>query len=198
VSTETCNLKAGDRVEVIHPSYRGLLGKVVGIGHRLSLPGELVANVEHDKGFNTDWRVRDLKLVEEGQPDRRKLTSTEVRVTSETGGAKGVKEARFDQIPTWPLWQVAVKFGKGNEKYPMTDDGLDNWRRGYEWSKSYAACMRHLTAFWSGEDIDEETGQLHLIAVAWHAMVMSEWWSREEMHKFDDRQDPRNPLEVKG
>lgn len=74
---------------------------------------------------------------------------TEVRTTSSSGGQKGVKLARFDLIPVGPLTALAEHFGRGALKY---DD--NQWRRGYEWSKSYAAVMRHWTKFWGGEDYD--------------------------------------------
>lgn len=73
----------------------------------------------------------------------------EIRTTSSTGGQKGVKLERFDLIPIGPLTHLARHYGRGAEKY-------DNhqWRQGYEWSKSYAALLRHLTAWWNGEEYD--------------------------------------------
>lgn len=47
-----------------------------------------------------------------------------------------------------------------------------NWERGMKWSRCFDALMRHLTAWWQGEDIDVETGQNHLTAVAWNALVL--------------------------
>ena len=75
--------------------------------------------------------------------------TAEVRTTSATGGMKGVKLERFDLIPIGPLTELARHYGRGAEKY-------DNhqWRKGYEWSKSYSALLRHLTAFWNGENYD--------------------------------------------
>lgn len=110
----------------------------------------------------------------------------EVRTTSATGGQKGVKRARFDLIPIGPLTALAEHYGRGAEKY-------DNhqWRKGYEWSKSYAALQRHLTAFWDGEDIDPDpamNGASHLAAVAWHAFTLLEF--AERFPEFDDRYKP--------
>lgn len=113
----------------------------------------------------------------------------ETRETADSGGAKGVKLARFDQIPAYPLRLLAEKYGKGNDKYPATN-GIDNWRNGYPWHLSYGAMMRHANAFWLGEDIDPDDGTPHLIAVAWHAFTMTEW-SRHPglVAKYDTRQD---------
>jgi hypothetical protein len=115
-------------------------------------------------------------------------TSGEVRVTSSTGGQKGTKIARFDLIPAGALRELAEHYGRGAVKYERVN-GLDNWRNGYSWSLSYAALHRHLNAFWSGEDIDEETGSKHLVAAAWHCMTLIEFMNRLDLAGFDDRQD---------
>ena len=104
----------------------------------------------------------------------------EVRVTSETGGQKGSKLARFDLIPVGPLTTLAELYGKGAEKYADR-----NWERGYDWSLSYAALQRHLTAFWGGQDNDPEHGLPHLASVAWHAFAMMEWANTHP--EFDNR-----------
>ncbi len=100
-----------------------------------------------------------------------KKDQEEHRVTDpETGGEKNSKLARFDLIPTGPLWKLAEHYGEGAKKY---DDR--NWERGYRWSLSYAALNRHLNAWWDGEDFDEETGSNHMTAVLWHAMALLEF-----------------------
>lgn len=113
--------------------------------------------------------------------------SDEVRTTSSTGGQKGVKPARFDLIPADSLWELAEHYGKGAAKYPA-DGGPDNWRRGYEWSKSFGAMMRHAVLALGGEDVDAETGSKHLTAVAWHALTLVHWMNSPAMQHFDDRQ----------
>jgi hypothetical protein len=104
----------------------------------------------------------------------------EVRLTSKTGGEKGSKLARFDLLPVGPLTELAEHFGRGAQKYEDR-----NWERGYDWSLSYAALMRHLTQFWAGEDIDPETGGKHIIAVAWHALALAQFMDRNR--EFDNR-----------
>lgn len=95
----------------------------------------------------------------------------EVRVTNEkTGGQKGTKLARFELLPAGPLTELAEHYGRGSQKYEDR-----NWERGYDWSLSFGALMRHAWAFWSGEDIDAETGSKHIIAVAWHALALAEF-----------------------
>lgn len=104
----------------------------------------------------------------------------EVRTSSSTGGEKGVKLERFDLIPVDALSTVAQLYGQGAKKYSE-----HNWRKGYEWSKSYAALQRHANLFWKGEDIDEEMGLPHLAAVVFHAFALMTFM--EEQPKFDDR-----------
>jgi hypothetical protein len=134
--------------------------------------------------------------------------SAETRTTSSTGGQKGVKIERYDLIPVGPLRALAVHFGKGARKY---DDG--QWRKGYEWSKTLSALMRHLEAFREGLDYDvcsndpegcsfvtakgvtyepveddtcyNHTGSHHLDAVMWHSFVLREFTDTHPEH--DDR-----------
>lgn len=97
-----------------------------------------------------------------------------------TGAEKGSKKARFDLIPVKPLWELAEHYGIGSLKYADR-----NWEKGYKWSLSFAACMRHLQSFWNGEDIDKETGSKHIIASAWHCLAMAEFM--ETNRQNDDR-----------
>ena len=124
------------------------------------------------------------------------IDASEVRVAHATGASKGQKDARFDLIPTEPLRQLAVHYGLGARKYesiPRAEghDGaaVDNWRLGFPFSSSTAALMRHFNAWQSGEDVDEETGSNHLIAVIWHAMTLVQFQATPGFTEaFDDRQ----------
>lgn len=111
----------------------------------------------------------------------------EIRMTSSTGGQKGSKLARHDLIPTLPLDFLAKVYGMGAKKY---DD--NNWRLGYKWSLNYAAMQRHLLAFWSGQDLDEESGLPHLAHAAWHCFALLEFSQsgNPQYQQFDDRYVP--------
>lgn len=104
----------------------------------------------------------------------------ETRVISATGGVKGRKLARYGLIPPDALRQLAEHYGRGAQKYDP-----DNWMRGYDWDLSYDAMQRHAGQFWGGEDRDEETGSLHVIAVAWHALTLAEF--NRTHPEFDNR-----------
>ncbi len=74
---------------------------------------------------------------------------------------------KFDQekikwhlLPPELMEGVAMVLMHGAEKY-----GYRNWETGMDYSRPFSACMRHLWAWWMGEDNDKETGMPHL----WHA-----------------------------
>jgi hypothetical protein len=63
-------------------------------------------------------------------------------------------------IPPEALLQIAEVLGFGAAKY-----GENNWRMdgdNTKWSRTYSSAQRHLNAFWSGEDLDPESGLPHL------------------------------------
>lgn len=95
-----------------------------------------------------------------------KAVADEVRVTSETGGQKGQKLARLGSLDPLALLEVAKVAGFGERKY----DRL-NYMKGYDWSLSFDAGMRHRLAAWSGEDFDPESGLPHLAHAAWHDLT---------------------------
>lgn len=64
---------------------------------------------------------------------------------------------RMELLPPDALIEIAKVFTMGAEKYADR-----NWERGMDWGRIYAATMRHLSAFWAGEDIDSEWGYSHL------------------------------------
>lgn len=102
-----------------------------------------------------------------GDSDGDRAVHRETRVTSPTGGMKGTKPERYDLLPRTALDAVAVVYGHGAAKYAD-----HNWRKGYAWSLSYAALMRHLTAFWDGENYDTESGLPHLSHAAFHVNTL--------------------------
>lgn len=100
-------------------------------------------------------------------------TSDEFRVVHPSGGEKGQKGRRYDLLPADVLDAAADHFGAGAAKYEDR-----NWERGYEYSLSYGALMRHLQAWWQGEELDEE-GNHHMDAVLFHAMVLRAFQLRD-------------------
>lgn len=109
-------------------------------------------------------------------------------VESETGGKKGQKLERYDLIPPYTLAAIARQYGRGALKY---DD--NNWRKGYPWSLSYAAAMRHLVEFWDRENWDTDPfwdevdmpRPHHLDAAIFHLITLREFFNTHP--EFDDR-----------
>jgi hypothetical protein len=168
-------------VEIAAGKALDLLGLSVGVKRKQ--PGRMRADTD------AEYRERIAVWCTEGPAPPPPTEAAEVRVVNEkTGGEKGSKLARFDLVPVEPLILLAEHFGRGARKYADR-----NWEKGYDWSLSFAAMMRHAWAFWSGEDIDPETGSPHIIAVAWHAFALAEFMRR---HPELDNRPKRAPRAV--
>jgi hypothetical protein len=68
-----------------------------------------------------------------------------------------------------------------------------NWEKGANYSVPYASLMRHLLAFWEGEDNDPESNLPHLYHVLMNAAMLVRYF---EQHKdLDDR--PKKEVDSK-
>lgn len=77
---------------------------------------------------------------------------------------KPVQARKFDDgkpplslLPATALTNIAQIMAYGAEKY-----GRNNWQKGLEWTRLLDAALRHLYAFASGQDADEESGLPHV------------------------------------
>ena len=100
------------------------------------------------------------------------------------GRKEDAQKVRTDLLPVYPLleWSRVLTFGAS--KY-----GDHNWRGGIKYSRLYAATMRHLFAFWGGEDNDQETGLSHLTHALCEVGFLLEFTKRKDL---DDRYVPSN------
>lgn len=64
---------------------------------------------------------------------------------------------RLDLIPYDALIPVGRVLTSGAARY-----GDRNWENGIKTGRLFAACMRHLWAWWNGEDCDPDTGERHV------------------------------------
>jgi len=72
--------------------------------------------------------------------------------------AVGVKKAPLSTVPSGVLMELGVAMLEGARKY-----GRHNWRvSGVRGSVYYDAVMRHMMAWWEGEDIDRDSGISHV------------------------------------
>lgn len=107
--------------------------------------------------------------------------SKEVRVVDpDTGGEKGQKDAQLSALDPLPLLELAKVAGFGADKYERY-----NFAKGYAWHFSFDAMQRHLLQFWSGEDLDEESGLPHLAHAMWHCHALMTFMLRNR--GTDDR-----------
>lgn len=104
----------------------------------------------------------------------------EQRLTSPTGGQKGQKPERHSLIPGHALDEVARVYAFGAEKY---DD--HNWRKGYAWSLSMDAMLRHANALKKGEWLDAESGLPHMAHAAFHCLSLLEWAAIGQIEQND-------------
>lgn len=141
-------------------------------------------------GSASDRKVLSLDAFDDAAHRNRAtfISEGEVRTTSSTGGEKGMKPERYSLIPVPALDIMARLYGFGAEKY-----AAHNWRKGYEWSKSFDSLFRHATAALNGEDIDPETGLPHLAGAAFHCFTLMVFM--QEHPEFDDRWKPETDIE---
>ena len=71
--------------------------------------------------------------------------------------AESASKPQLELLPSGPLEEIAAVLTFGAAKYEA-----NNWCRGARWGRYYAALLRHLFAWWRGEDRDPETGLSHL------------------------------------
>lgn len=96
-------------------------------------------------------------------------------IKADGGGLRyDANKARYDLLPPEAMDALAMHYAKGAAKYADR-----NWERGMSWGKCFASLMRHAWAFWKGEDIDQETGTHHMVAVAWNAIAIFTYHSRK-------------------
>lgn len=58
---------------------------------------------------------------------------------------------------------------------------------GMAWSSVYESLLRHLLAYWDGEENDAESGLPHLLHAAWNIMCLYTYNRHEQYHPGDDR-----------
>lgn len=79
-------------------------------------------------------------------------------VTVDNGGLRFNEEKpRVDLIPPEVIFSLGTTLSAGAKKYAER-----NWERGMNWSNTFASLVRHTWKFWRGEEVDEETGCLHV------------------------------------
>lgn len=81
---------------------------------------------------------------------------------------------RTDLLPPNTLLEIAKVFGHGAQKYSD-----NNWMQGTSWSRYYGAALRHILAWWSGENRDTESGESHLAHAVCCLMILMEYQRKD-------------------
>jgi hypothetical protein len=88
---------------------------------------------------------------------------------------------RLDLIPPEALQRVGEVYTYGSRKYAD-----HNWRKGLKYSRLYGATLRHLFAFWTGEDNDKESKLPHLAHATFGLLGLLQY-QEEGRRQLDDR-----------
>lgn len=101
--------------------------------------------------------------------------------TLKEGTKKDDGKPRWELVPYDAVRGVVEILTFGAKKYDAR-----NWERGIAYGRVFGAVQRHLTAWWSGEDLDPESGRSHLDHAMCEIMFLSAYEKRN-MTQFDDR-----------
>jgi len=101
--------------------------------------------------------------------DKSEIVADALKKCQKEEGAKRYDfgKLRWDLIPYDALEKVVEVYTHGSAKY---DD--ENWRNGMNYKRMYGSIMRHLTKWYRGEDIDKDSGCLHLSNVVWGCLSL--------------------------
>lgn len=95
--------------------------------------------------------------------------------------AVGIAKVPFSPIPAQVMAETGLAMLEGALKY-----GRFNWRvAGVRASVYYDAALRHLTAFYEGQDVDPDSGLSHLVKAIACCVVLRDSQLRENW--VDDR-----------
>lgn len=98
-----------------------------------------------------------------------------------TGVKKDEGKPRWELVPFDAIRGVVEILTFGAKKYAAR-----NWERGIAYGRVFGAIMRHLTAWWGGENLDPESGKSHLDHAMCELMFLSAYEKRG-MTSLDDR-----------
>jgi hypothetical protein len=98
-----------------------------------------------------------------------------------SGGVKHDQgKAPWHLLPPDAMEEVLKVLSYGANKYSER-----NWEKGMDWSRAFSAMMRHMWAWWAGEDHDGETGLSHLAHAACCVLFLLAYSKRFD--GYDDR-----------
>ncbi len=141
---------------------------------------ELGQNGEKRGGFKRDlvkpagWTAPEPKLqwILDGHANKEpSAPSSDGNIVPGFAPKFDATKVRVDLLPIEPMLQIANVFGFGAKKY-----FANSYRQGetVAWSRTYGSIQRHLMSFWSGEDLDQESGLPHLAHAGTQLFILME------------------------
>ena len=101
--------------------------------------------------------------------------------------AESATKPRLELLPSAALEQIAEVLTYGAAKYDA-----NNWCRGARWGRYFAALLRHVFAWWRGEDHDPETGFSHLAHAGCCLLFLMEYqrngWGTDDRFRGPDQE----------
>src|SRR6476659_11327778 len=118
-------------------------------------------------------------------------------------------KVRYELIPDYPLYCLAMVYTLGAHKYSvykdengklikgvdipyeeahkyeLVEDGADNWKLGLSCKETRASITRHEKDYDAGEDFDKELGTYHLANAAWGLFALLDQYKTHP--ELDDR-----------
>lgn len=88
---------------------------------------------------------------------------------------------RYSMVDPLFLTELTKVLEFGAQKYER-----DNWKKGFKYQSVIDSIERHLLAFRQGEDLDPESGLLHLAHVACNVMFLTHYFIKGD-ESLDDR-----------
>lgn len=101
------------------------------------------------------------QLVKESLESQQDIAASPVAVRFDTD------KDLWSLLPWLALREVAYIFTLGAKKYSDR-----NWEKGFNYSRVFNSLMRHLTAWWNGEDNDPESSRSHLAHAACNVLFL--------------------------
>jgi len=93
-------------------------------------------------------------------------------------------KTQWDLLPWTALEEVAKVLEFGAKKY-----SANNWREGsgFSWGRVFNSTVRHLIAWWNGQDRDPETGLSHLAHCCCNVLFLLHYSLDKDRFNKDDR-----------
>ena len=150
-----------------------------GFGWRVGQTGEVEDTLE-----SNEWVVTTQGDIEKGKDLLQKIDDTIESVMQEQAMRKNEGKPQLsyvlDVMPALKDMVAVMEFGA--EKYER-----NNWQKGFPKDKLLDSMLRHIDAFYSGEDVDPESGLPHVghimcnaAFLAYHFGSNSKYWEDKD------------------